>query len=268
MHATSGGEKTIIEGKAVIVAAGFDLKMTESLGLGRPRDFAVGAQATVATNDIDEVEVYFGKAVAPGFFGWLVPTAPGEALVGLLTRDHKPQGHLRNLLAKLVSEGKIRSADVEIISAAIPLKPLPRTYGKRVLAVGDAAGQVKPTTCGGIYYGLICADMAADTLHEAIVSGDFSARKLSRYEQQWRQKLSRELEVDYYARKFFERLGDERIDRLFETIADHGIVDGLLKSEDLSFDWHSTVVLRLMGHRVMSHALSVMGMPFRIGSEI
>jgi digeranylgeranylglycerophospholipid reductase len=184
-----------------------------------------------------------------------------------LTRD-KPQTHLGNLLSSLVSAGKVRSADVEVISAGIPLKPLPRTYGKRVIAVGDAAGQVKPTTCGGIYYGLICADLAVTMLGEAIVSEDFSARALSQYEKKWRQKLSRELEVDYYARKFFERLSDERINHLFDVIADHGIVDSLMSSEDLSFDWHSTVILRLMGHRVMSHALSVMGMPFRFGSEI
>lgn len=267
IHASSDKDTSLLfESKAVVLANGFDMKQPDSLGLGRYRDFALGAQATVSTDNIDEVEVYFGKHVAPGFFGWLVPAQPGEALVGLLTRD-KPQEHLKKLLQRLVMEGKVQSADVEIISAGIPLKPLPRTFGKRVLAVGDAAGQVKSTTCGGIYYGLLCADLAASTLHEASIEDDFSARMLSRYEHQWRLKLSRELEVDYYARKFFERLSDERIDHLFDVVNDYGIADSLMQAEDLSFDWHSTVVLRLMGHRMMSHALNLMGMPFRLGSE-
>ncbi|GAI10492.1 unnamed protein product, partial [marine sediment metagenome] len=41
--------------------------------------------------------------------------------------------------------------------------------------VGDAAGQVKPTTGGGIYYGLLCADIAANNLHRALENDDLSA---------------------------------------------------------------------------------------------
>jgi flavin-dependent dehydrogenase len=43
----------------------------------------------------------------------------------------------------------------------VPLVPLSRTYEERVLAVGDAAGQVKPTAGGGIYYGMLGAQDAA-----------------------------------------------------------------------------------------------------------
>ena len=42
--------------------------------------------------------------------------------------------------------------------------------------------------------------------------------------------------MDYYARKFFERLSDERIDRLFDLIADHGIAESLLRADDLSMN--------------------------------
>jgi len=80
-------------------------------GLGAAGDFVMGAQAVVET-DIAEVEVYFGNQIAPGFFGWLVPTSPGKGLVGLLARRDNPF-YLRKLLDSLGAAGKIASADVK-----------------------------------------------------------------------------------------------------------------------------------------------------------
>jgi flavin-dependent dehydrogenase len=167
------------------------------------------------------------------------------------------------LILSLRAQGKIVSAEVEPTYGGIPLKPLSRTYGDRLVVVGDAAGQVKPTTGGGIYFGLLCAEIAANTLHRGLVNDDLSARGLAAYEQGWRKKLGKELKIDYYARKFYERLSDRRVDRIFEIIKSHGIDEALLKAKDLSFDWHSRAVLRLVGHQAVAKALEIMKMPFR-----
>ena len=126
----------------------------------------------------------------------------------------------------------------------IPLKPPARTYGERMIAVGDAAGQVKPTSGGGIYYGLLGAEIAAETLHRALAEDDLSAKRLARYERAWRKKLGRELRTGYWARKLFERLSDRQIDRLFEIIKAGGIDEALLKAEDVSFDWHGRTIMQ------------------------
>ena len=149
----------------------------------------------------------------------------------------------------------------------ISLKPLARTYGRRLVVVGDAAGQVKPTTGGGIYYGLLCADIAASNLHRALDNDDLSAKNLASYEREWKKKLGRELKIGYYARKFYEHLSDKQIDRIFDIIKSNGIDEALLKADDLSFDWHGEVILRLLGHRVLSKAIEMMKMPFRIGVD-
>jgi flavin-dependent dehydrogenase len=47
--------------------------------------------------------------------------------------------------------GKITSDEAEPNYGGVSLKPLTRTYGERLLVVGTAAGQVKPTTGGGRY---------------------------------------------------------------------------------------------------------------------
>jgi len=264
VKATCQGERISLEARAVVIATGFGSKFTDRLGLGKTGDFAIGTQAEVETTGVDEVEVYFGREIAPGFFAWLVPTLPQRALVGLLARRN-PGLYMKKLMLSLLSQGKIVSVEVEPIYGRIPLKPLPRTCGERLIVVGDAAGQVKPTTGGGIYFGLLSADIAANTLHRGLVTNNLSARGLANYERGWRRKMRRELEIDYYARKFYQRLSDRQIDRIFDIIKSNGIDGALLKAKDLSFDWHSKAILRLVGHRAVSKALEVMRIPFRLG---
>ncbi len=260
------GEELNFEARAAVIATGFGSRLVGGLGLGKIGDFVMGAQAEVETIGVDEVEVYFGQEVAPGFFAWLVPTSPAKALVGLLSR-RSPGLYLKKLISSLLAQGKIGSDETELSYRGISLKPLARTYNRRLVVVGDAAGQVKPTTGGGIYYGLLCADIAANNLHRALDADDLSARNLASYQREWKEKLGQELKIGYYARKFYEHLNDSQIDRIFDIIKSNGIDEALLKADDLSFDWHGEAILRLLGHRVLSKAIEVMKIPFRIGAD-
>ena len=222
VKATCQGERVSLETRVVVIATGFSSRFTERLGWGKADDFVIGAQAEVEATGVDEVEVYFGQEVAPGFFAWLVPISPQRARVGLLAQ-HTPELYMKKLMLCLLAQGKVTSAEVEPTYSRILLKPLPRTHGDRLIVVGNAAGQVKPTTGGGIYFGLLCAEIAAKTLHRGLVNDDLSARGLADYERKWRRKLGRELEIDHYARKFYGRLSDQQIDRLFDIIISNGI---------------------------------------------
>lgn len=265
IEATTGQELNLLEARVVVLATGFGGKLMARLGLGKVGDFVMGAQAEVATNGAEEIEVYLGQAIAPAFFAWLVPTSSQKALVGLLTR-HRPGFWLRKWLLSLLSQGKIASAEVKINYDGIPLKPLARTYADRLLVVGSAAGQVKPTTGGGIYYGLLCADIAADNLQRALNRGDLSARSLAGYERAWQRKLGQELKIGYWARQTYQRLSDRQIDQIFNIIKANGIDEALLQAEDLSFDWHGRAVLKLIGHRALSKVIGAMRLPFsRLG---
>ncbi len=258
------GEKSNFEARAVVIATGFGSRLVEGLGLGKVGDFVMGAQAEVETIGVDETEVYFGQEVAPDFFAWLVPTSPPKALVGLLSR-RSPGLYLRKLISSLLAQGKIVSDETELSYRGVSLQPLARTYSRRLVAVGDVAGQVKPTTGGGIYYGLLCADIAANNLHRALENNDLSAKNLASYERDWKKKLGQELKICYYARKFYEHLSDKQIDKVFDIIKSNGIDEALLKKDDLSFDWHGEVILKLLGHRVLSKAIKAMKVPFRMG---
>ena len=261
----NGNKTKHYDARTVVVANGANSKLAENLGLGRISNLAVGVQAEVETAGVDEVEVYLGHDIASIFFAWLVPVSPGKALVGLLSRG-KPGPHIKKLISSLQDQGKVVSQEPELSYGAVPLKPLPRTYGDRLLVVGSAAGQVKPMTGGGIYYGLLCADIAADSLHGALSSGDLSARNLAGYQKEWQRRLGHELKVSYWARRFYALLSDTQIDRIFDIIKNNGIADAVLQADDFSFDWHGNTVLKLLGHRALKRFINTIKLPFSLGN--
>lgn len=255
------GKTPVIKARAAVIASGFNPGLLGRLGLGKFKDFTIGAQGEVEAPGCDEVEVYFGD-MAPGFFAWLVPTKPPLARAGLLSRDN-PGFYLKKWLSDLAAQGKIVTPEVKISYGGIPLKPLSRTSGERIIVVGDAAGQVKPTSGGGIYYGLLSAEIAADVLHPALEEGDFSSKRLARYERGWRNKLGREIRTGYWFRKLFERLSNRQIDRIFEIVKAGGIDEALLKAEDIAFDWHSRTIMRLLKYQIVARTFGQIRLPFK-----
>lgn len=252
--ANGSGPRTL-KARALVLASGFGSDLTGQLGLGRAGDFVTGVQAEVMAPGIEDVHVYFGQGVAPGFFAWMTPTFGGRALVGLLCRK-RGLGHLDKLILRLQTEGKVTEVTRPPAKWGVPLRPLGRTFGDRLLVVGDTAGQLKPTTGGGIYYALLASEIAAGALDEAFKEGDLSSNRLSSYEQKWKALLAHEMEVGYSARRLFEVLKDCQINFLMHAITSNGIYKELADLQSLSFDWHSGVIARLMSHPMLSRALT------------
>jgi len=243
-----------LEARALVLAAGFGTQLNRQLGLGEASDYVVGIQALVETGGLDEVEVYLGRNVAPGFFAWLVPTQPGYALAGLLVRKNALERFARFISAR-EADGRIRELVSKVTCWGIPLRPLRKTYTDRVLVVGDAAGQVKPTTGGGIFYSLLASEIASGALDQALRDDELSANRLGAYQKEWKNLLSNELEVGYSARRAFEFLGDSQISSLFHQASKNGFVAELANSPDVSFDWHSSMIGKIMGHPTLGGVL-------------
>ncbi len=263
VESTGGGDSDSFEARAVVIASGFGDTLTEEQGLGKISDFAGGAQAEVKVDKLEELEIYLGRQIAPGLFAWLVPTSPGRALVGLLSRQRSGY-YLNKLMASLADRGKIDNSEIGFYSAGVSLGLLPRTYTDRVLVAGSAAGQVKPTTGGGIYYGLLCADIAADNLRRGLENDNLTATGLADYEREWKKTLSREIRISHWGRKFFELLSDRQIDRIFSLVKSNGIDKALSEADDLSFDWHGKALLRLIAYRVLSGPITAMKLPISL----
>lgn len=245
--ADNGGNNGTFEAETVVITTGFGSPLPSRLGLGEIHNYLIGAQAEVDIADVDDIEIYFDRRLGPGGFSWLVPVGSQRGLVGQLTY-RQPKQSFKKLLAALRSQGKIATTEVSPDYRLIPLGSLPKTYADRVLVVGEAAGQVKPTTGGGVYYGLVCADMAADTLHQAFQAGEFSAARLASYEKKWRAKLEREIKIGYWAHRFYRMLGNRQIEGLHNLISRNGMPQFIAELDEFPFDWHSQLIFKMLRH--------------------
>jgi flavin-dependent dehydrogenase len=113
-----------------------------------------------------------------------------------------------------------------------------------VLAVGDAAGQVKMTTGGGVYYGLLGARIASEVLADRLFHGRVGARPLARYEVLWQKMLGPEQRAGQALRRFVSTVSDEALDDIFRAAAARGLSHQVV--DLLDFDWHARPSLGLL----------------------
>lgn len=238
-----------LEANVVIDAEGCSSKLLKQTGLkGLEKGMVVrGIQAEVdGCEDVSEdmVEVYFGRKVAPGFFAWIIPRKDGTAKVGLATRTGNPQDYLRRFMKHHpVASTKLKKSRTTYTSVhPIPMEgPLPRTVSGGFLAVGDAASQVKPTTGGGVVFGLTCTQIAAEVACEAVKKHDFSETFLSRYQTRWKRVAGFELATMLRMRKMLDNLSDRRLDGMIGLCRRLGVNNVLEKVGDLDFQGRSMI---------------------------
>lgn len=226
-----------------VIASGVDASLQKKSGLGRPRDFLNGAQMEVALDGPDTTTIFFGRDVSPGGFGWAVPAGEGKVRIGLLTRKD-PKASLRRMIETSFGTLPPAAGETPIRTKPVAQGLLSPTFANRVLSVGEAAGQTKTTTGGGISYGLVCADLAAEVLLNGFQTSSFGAADLAEYERRWRKSLEKEIVVGYHTRKMCARLSDRQIEGLFQLARTDGIVPIIRERAD--FEWHSGLIFALL----------------------
>jgi len=237
--------ETQVNCKILIDASGSGASVSRYAGLTRfGRGILVNsAQFSVdKLDDVDSdfVELYFGQKFAPGFFGWIIPRKDGTAKVGIAAgaRANVRQCFERFIRKHPTVSSKLRHAKPVSQPTFHPIPvggALNRTYADNVMAVGDAASQVKPTTGGGIVFGLACGRIAGETAAAAIRSGDLSAERLVEYERSWRRLIGFDLRAMSYLRRLLYRLPDRNLDRIFNIASDLGADEILNKASDIDF---------------------------------
>jgi digeranylgeranylglycerophospholipid reductase len=249
------GHDQVLRSRALVVATGYRTRLHEQAGLGRPMRFVQGTHQQIPFEALEEAEVYFGRGVAPGFFAWAVPFGASAARVGLMTRRGG-----RNFLEDFVQSPAIRSrlgapahrsSDPaaangsslgRILSRGIVQGPVTPSFATRVVAVGEAAGQVKTTTGGGLYYGLIGADLAAEILSSALMENRLSAEGLQPYHHTWLARFGHEIRSGLRLQRLGATLQDGEIEEIFRLLQG-GLGSGMKRL--VHFDWHRQA-LRLL----------------------
>jgi geranylgeranyl reductase family protein len=184
------------------------------------------------------VEVYFDQEKYPGFFAWIIPSGNGVGKVGVSGKGINTSTIIHKFLEQKGNFSVIRK-----IYAPIWIKgPIKEFVNENTIIVGDAAGQAKPTTSGGIFSCGMAGIIAGQTIAMALKTNDSS--KLVNYEKMWRQKFGNEFEKQNIARKVLSRIDNQTINNLFESITPE-IIDDISIKED--FDFHTSSIVKLLG---------------------
>jgi digeranylgeranylglycerophospholipid reductase len=239
----------VLTARAVVLACGASYAFQRRLGLGMPAVHLNSAQLELAADRDGDVELFFGSALAPRGFAWAVPvTRPSgrRVRIGLMC-EGDPAPHFHRVLAKVgPSWGIHAKMAVEPRRRLLPLGPIRKTYGNRVLAIGDAAGLVKPTTGGGIYYSVISAGIASDVLTDALRRDQLGEESLGDYQSCWRRRLAPELRAQLALRMVAQRLTDAEIDHLFDLARTDGIMP--IVHRTARFNNHRDLIVALFRH--------------------
>ncbi|MDQ3069281.1 MAG: NAD(P)/FAD-dependent oxidoreductase [Acidobacteriota bacterium] len=249
-----GGES--VRARALVLACGANYRFNRALGLGIPRAYVQSAQIELPFPALPHIDVRLGRSVAPAGFAWAVPFTRGDvsyARLGLLC-DADARAHFGAFAGAVASEYGVPVSDLpEPRLKMLPLGPVRKTVSDRVIAAGDAAGLVKPTTGGGIYYGLLSGGFAADTLDACLTADRLSERDLRPYESLWRERIGPDIRAGLLFRKVATRLGDRGVDALVELARVDGIVPLLKETAD--FNWHRRAALALLRHPAFRRAV-------------
>ncbi len=222
-----------VRARLLVGADGVQAQVAKWFGLPRAREIipCYGSQMEGLALDPSFVEMFVGREQAPGFFSWMIPTAPdgsqGKVEVGVDVRAPRPARHyydrmMHDPISRPFVKGAIRSCFD--ICGCIPLGPIKETVADRVMLVGDAAAQTKPTSGGGVYTGLTCAAHLADVAEVALAEDDLSRGRLREYHERWYDDIGRELWVGWRLRKAFMHLDDGQIEELFDILDDREVL--------------------------------------------
>lgn len=239
------------DARACVLACGANYTLQRRLDLGMPSMYLQSAQIELPALTPGHVEIHFGD-VAPKGFAWVVPVYRGDrtfARVGLMC-ERDAREHFDRFLVRIGSRWQIGPGGcrdgVSPRTKVLPLAPIAKTYGRRLIAVGDAAGLVKATTGGGIYYSLLSGSLAAAVLADALRLDDLSDEALAAYEQRWRALLGDELAAQMLLRNTANRLSNDDIDDLFELARTDGIMPIVRRTA--RFNRHRELILSLLSH--------------------
>jgi geranylgeranyl reductase family protein len=185
-----------------------------------------------------KVEVFFDQEKYPGFFAWIIPSGTGKGKVGVAGKGIQVSETLEEFL-----EQKGKYSTIRKIFAPIWIKgPIKKFIDKKTVIVGDAAGQAKPTTSGGIYTSGMGGLLAGRAISKFLKSNNES--DLEEYPKQWKKQFGDEFEKQIWARKLLERIDNSTINKLFDLVTPE-IIKEISEKED--FDFHTSSIVKLLG---------------------
>ena len=245
---TSDGE---IECKYFVDAKGLgSLKDASQNGILASAQFEVYAKWIEGKT----VEILFDSDKYPGFFMWIIPMGDGRGKIGVAGKGINTSVALHEFIR---SKGDKYSIIRKIFAPIWIGGPKSQFVFDRTLIVGDAAGQTKPTTAGGIFSCGMGGVLAGQAISNAIEKNDDTL--LYEYEKSWKSMFQKEFQSMLLARKVLERLDNKAIDAIFSSLSKKAITD---VSNFSDFDFHSSALSLFLKTKIATNLTKIL-----IGNE-
>jgi geranylgeranyl reductase family protein len=148
-------------------------------------------------------------------FGWIVPEGNNIYRVGLAT-SHAVKKKFNIFLKKI---GVNFNNKIDQQGGIIPYGVMKKVAFNNILLLGDAAGQVKATTGGGIVMLLTAAKIAFNCIQNCFQLESFSRKTIKKfYEKSCKAKIGRQLKFHRVIRILLEKFTSDDFDSFFRII--------------------------------------------------
>lgn len=242
IKAEKKGRSLSIDARLLIGADGVNSQVAKWLGLKRrtPVVRMYAADVVLERKEINKVDIFLGQTLAPGWFGWVIPldgktcrVGTGFTSNGANSASHSPRYYFH----QMVSQFPDYFNGLKILrytGGAVPFGGIPKIYAANAMLVGDAAVQTKPISGGGIYFGLVGAELCAGVANHALNMDNLSENALSTYQKMWQKQAGAEIRCCTGYREAYESFTDKDIDSLLRflnqpywqgLLARHGDID-------------------------------------------
>ncbi len=232
-----------LKSKIIVIATGISFNLQMANKLGRPKKIIKGIQTEVRAENNEKLRVFWGSQYSEGFFGWSIPLKDGTTRVGVMTEGNAMEG-LNNLLTEIGPYTNLCSDNGVIKRKGIAFGCINKSYTDRIIVIGEAAGLVKTTTGGGIFYGLLSAEIASETILHAAGKNNFQSETLSRYETKWKKAIGNEIKFGEYFHNIYSSLDDKFVEELFEASKKDNLLDHI--AQNGKFDWHLNTISKIL----------------------
>jgi len=249
-YRTDNGKKHV-----VIETSKRNIKTEMLIGCDGPLS-SVGKQLNVKNNVLyasqirikanfneNEAAMYFNPQWKE-LFGWIVPEDNRIFRIGIAAAKNVNLC-FKNYLEEL---GIDIDNKIDQQGGIIPYGVMNELAFDNILLLGDAAGQVKATTGGGIVMLLTAAKYASNCVNLCFKNEDFSKSLIKKYyEKPCSQTIGRELKLHYLIRLILEKFKDKDFETFFKIIKENRIEHLITLYGDMDFP--KALVIKLLRKR-------------------
>lgn len=161
-------------------------------------------------NAYDYVDTYLLNDILPGFL-WMIPIKDNQYRIGLFSNQtHKVQDEFLYSFLNDNFEYEV----LEKYKGFIPIfSEKNRLVKDRLLLIGDSAGQIKPTSGGGLLIAFDACKIADRIVADAISNDDYNM--LKEYQKEFQDKYLKEFNYQFKVQNTLNLLSDDDLDYLF-----------------------------------------------------